>query len=569
MAPPAEHQYEAVLALATKVADVLEATRFYLGRLGSDRGKSVCIVRRSHLGLFQPAITALVEEWRQREPAIFDESLRRAFAATKISTVIAALEKQPEHAIDAWDDGVRQLAVEAASLDRAVRAHLHHAQTELSIPGYELLAELGRGGFGAVYRARDAAGVERAVKVLAPSALAPQAHATERFRREGELLATLDHPGVVKYLQLVDGVPGTYLIMELIKGRRLSDWARDHDDGDRIEAVIEALDALHHLHVHDVIHRDLKPSNILAEDATNRIVIVDLGLAWLADGLAATMTQASTWSAAYAPPEVLADPRASRGPKHDIYSMGVVLYEILAGQRPLVANRVPLARHREELKPIDAVLDRALAPDEGRFATAAEFGAALRDARSGMESHWHVVFVAATQVQHNALRAILLEAAEQGARDNLAWVAIAVSGLADAIRIHYTRTYRIARGSDVARLERVLPATLSVAANNLFPGVTELCSEPVLAEDRYSEAAIARLGFSAEEFSIFNLAAQFVLDLAGAQDRGAEASQLPPPPPEILARGLRAVAVKLKILEETEPAIVRSLAELVAQADAK
>jgi hypothetical protein len=389
-----------------------------------------------------------------------------------------------------------------------------------------------------------------------------------RFKREGELLATLDHPGVVKYLHLVEDAPVTYLVMELIRGRRLSDWARDHDDAVRIEAVLAALDALQHLHDHHVIHRDLKPSNILVEDETNRVVIVDLGLAWLANGPAATLTQASAWSAAYAPPEVLADPHASRGPKHDIYSMGVVLYEILAGRRPAGGNRVPLAHHRDGLKLIDAVIDRALAPDEGRFASTHEFAEALREARSGMESPWHAVFVAATQVRHDVLRALLLDAAEQGVHGGLGWVAVATAGLADALRIHYTRAYRIARGSDGPSHERVLPARLSVAANSLLPGVTDLCLEPVLDEDKYGEAAVARLGFSVEALSIFDRTARFVGHLADAQARDAEPSQIPPPP-ETLAAGLCFLAAKLKNLEETEPAIVRSLAELAAEAETR
>lgn len=173
MATPAEHQYEALLALATKITPVVEATRTYLDRLGDDRGKAARISRRSHLGLFEPAVAALADEWGRREPAVYDDAVHAAFGAANLTLIVAALGRHGERAIDAWDDGVRDLAARAASLDSAVRGHLQRVQGEPSVPDYELLGELGRGGFGEVYSARDSAGVARAVKILAPSALAP------------------------------------------------------------------------------------------------------------------------------------------------------------------------------------------------------------------------------------------------------------------------------------------------------------------------------------------------------------------------------------------------------------
>lgn len=191
----------------------------------------------------------------------------------------------------------------------------------------------------------------------------------------------------------------------------------------------------------------------------------------------------------------------------------------------------------------------------------AEFAAELREARE-LEAPWHAVFVAARQVQNTPLRDLLITAAEQGAEGNLEWVAVATAGLADALRIHFTRSYRIARGSDAPRYEPLLPAMLSVPASNLFPGVKDLHLEPVLAEDKYGEAAVARLGFSVEELAIFDRATRFVLHMANAPGRDVEAPEVSPSA-ETLVLGLQALAAKLTNLEQTEPTLVRSLAELV------
>src|SRR6185369_4965349 len=119
--------------------------------------------------------------------------------------------------------------------------------------------------------------------------------------------------------------------------------------------------------------------------------------------------------------------------------------------------------------------------------------------------------------------------------------AVATAGLAEALRIHFTRSYRIARGSDAPRLERVLPAILSVPASKLFPGVKDLYLEPALAEDKYGEAGVARLGFGVEELAIFDQATRFVAYLANAPGQDAEAPEMSPSA-ETLALGLQALA---------------------------
>jgi Protein kinase domain len=249
------------------------------------------------------------------------------------------------------------------------------------VPGYELVEQLGEGGYGVVYRARDGASIERAIKLLSPSGFVSQANTRERFVREAQALSRLDHRNLVKYLQLSEGPSGWYLIMELVRGAHLHRWSRDHSRLERAAAIASTLDGLAHMHEHGVIHRDLKPSNIMIESTSNRAVIVDFGLAWVVeDGGSDLHTRASTWSAAYAPPESIAAPEQSRSPLHDIYSMGVVLYEVLAGNRRGRVDGITLASLDPALAPLDHVISFATARADHRFKAAAEFGVALRAA---------------------------------------------------------------------------------------------------------------------------------------------------------------------------------------------
>jgi pimeloyl-ACP methyl ester carboxylesterase len=127
-----------------------------------------------------------------------------------------------------------------------------------SVPGYELVERLGEGGYGVVHRARDAAGVERAIKLLLPVVTITHENTRERFLREARALSRLDHRNLVKYLQLAEGSSGWYLIMELVRGSNLSRWAREHGHIERADVVAAALDGLAYMHEQRVIHRGLR-----------------------------------------------------------------------------------------------------------------------------------------------------------------------------------------------------------------------------------------------------------------------------------------------------------------------
>jgi WD40 repeat protein/tRNA A-37 threonylcarbamoyl transferase component Bud32 len=204
--------------------------------------------------------------------------------------------------------------------------------------GYDLLDEIGRGGMGVVYRARQR-DLNRsvAVKVLLDAGFA-STHQKERFRREAEAVARLKHPGIVAIHEIgeSDGVP--WFSMDHVEGASLEESAKDHPLPGREAALClrEIALAVVHAHERGVLHRDLKPSNILLDTAC-RPHVTDFGIAQRldpegekADSL--TRTGQSLGSPGYAAPElVLGQPADVRT---DVYGLGTILYYLLTGRPP-------------------------------------------------------------------------------------------------------------------------------------------------------------------------------------------------------------------------------------------
>jgi serine/threonine protein kinase len=249
---------------------------------------------------------------------------------------------------------------------------------------YEIVAPLGRGGMARVMRAKDLVlGREVALKLLAGKASPDLAI---RFEREARAIARLDHPGCVRIL---DCGP-RYIVMEALAGQTL---AAALDKGPFEEArarrVARAvLAALAHAHARGVLHRDVKPANVMLAGA--RVVLIDFGLACLDDEARTTAVGSCFGSPSYLAPErLLGRPFDARA---DLYAVGVMLYEMLAGARPfagatpeetmqLALRRPPrpLRALRRDLSPaLEAVVLRALAKDpRKRFADAEDMLAAL------------------------------------------------------------------------------------------------------------------------------------------------------------------------------------------------
>src|SRR5215475_7985635 len=210
---------------------------------------------------------------------------------------------------------------------------------------YQILRLLGEGGMGIVYLAeRRDLHTQVAIKVLRDAWLSPARR--ERFASEQRTLAQLNHPRIARLYDaavLPDGTP--YFVMEYIEGVPLTEYCRDQRCSveQRLELFRAVCEAVQHAHGHAVIHRDLKPSNILVKnDGSMRLL--DFGIAKQIESLDLpvdqTMTGLRLMTPAYASPEQIRGERI--GISTDVYSLGVILYELLAGELPFdLANLTP------------------------------------------------------------------------------------------------------------------------------------------------------------------------------------------------------------------------------------
>jgi len=261
---------------------------------------------------------------------------------------------------------------------------------------YRLTSRIATGGMGEVWRAEDTVlDREVAVKVLKHE-YADDPVFRARFVAEARHAAALVHPNVASVFdfgELVDD-DGTgtrpFLVMELVPGQPLSGLLRGGEPmpADRAsEIVAQAADAIAAAHALGIVHRDVKPANLLVTP-DGQVKITDFGIARAGDGAAITQTGQIVGTPHYISPEQAEGRPASEA--SDIYALGVVLYECLAGQRPFTRDtpiQVALAHIREEVPPLPddvpgrvrAIVEKALAKrPEDRFASAADLATALR-----------------------------------------------------------------------------------------------------------------------------------------------------------------------------------------------
>src|SRR5207245_320192 len=208
---------------------------------------------------------------------------------------------------------------------------------------YQLLEEIGRGGQGLVYRARQKS-LNRivALKVIGPGRWATKAH-IKRFRLEAEAAASLDHPCIVPIHEIGESDGSCYFSMQLVEGRRLDEVIKSESMPNRraAELITKLARTVHYAHKRGILHRDIKPGNILI-DADGEPHLTDFGLAKLVER-ESTLTGAlveGLGTPSYMAPEQAAGDAAKLTSATDVYGLGAVFYHLLTGQPPFVGGTI-------------------------------------------------------------------------------------------------------------------------------------------------------------------------------------------------------------------------------------
>jgi serine/threonine protein kinase len=262
---------------------------------------------------------------------------------------------------------------------------------------YQIISQIGEGGMATVYKAYQPS-MDRnvAIKVL-PGQLAESAEFTQRFQQEARIIAKLEHPHILPVFDYGESGGVTYLVMRYLDAGTLRDKmenGRPLPLGEIDRLFTQLADALSYAHSYGIIHRDLKPSNALI-DSQGNLFLTDFGIAKLLESASPRLTQtdAIMGTPAYISPEQAQATKVNQ--RSDIYSLGIILYEMVTGRVPFVAE-TPLAvilKHVSDplplpssLKPdipeaIEKVVLKALAKDPSdRFATVEEFLSAWKRA---------------------------------------------------------------------------------------------------------------------------------------------------------------------------------------------
>ena len=266
-----------------------------------------------------------------------------------------------------------------------------------AFPYLEVTALIGSGGMGAVFKARQPQ-LDRFVALkLLPAELAGQPGFSERFQREAQALARLSHPHIVTVHDFGRAGDFFFLLMEFIDGVNLRQLLQSKrlTPKEALSIVPPICEALQCAHDHGIVHRDIKPENLLIDKA-GIVKIADFGIAKIVDGsdelrqfpdVKASESadgKCPAPSMHFGTPDYAAPEQASGSADHraDIYSLGVVLYEMLTGERPTAKLEAPSKRVQVDIR-IDEIVLRALEKSpELRFATAAEFRTSVENVQS-------------------------------------------------------------------------------------------------------------------------------------------------------------------------------------------
>src|SRR5215218_7226211 len=289
--------------------------------------------------------------------------------------------------------GGRRATAKGRLAMQATEELVAQADPSLALGRYRLGPRIGAGGFGTVYEARD----ERLGRAVAVKAIPADGRADDRARREAHAVARLDHPGIVSVFDAGEEDGSRFLVSELVRGSTLAqlEAAGEVSDRDVLRIGLALADALAHAHEQGVIHRDVKPQNVMVPERPRSpygaAKLTDFGVAHLAGDEPLTRTGDVVGTLAYMAPEQAAGERVDE--RCDLYALGLVLYEALAGVNPVRAGspaatlrRVGMAqpalrRARGDLPAeLCEAIDRTLRPGPDERGDLADLADALAEA---------------------------------------------------------------------------------------------------------------------------------------------------------------------------------------------
>src|SRR2546421_3568104 len=284
-----------------------------------------------------PAMSGVLRVCRKCGAEIFADTAEGLCTACLFKT---GLDLLAQPSVADGDGSNENVAANDANTAPNVKKAPRPAKTLADFGDYELLEEIGRGGQGVVYRAREKS-LNRtvALKVIGLGHWATEAH-LKRFRREAEAAASLDHPGIVPIYEVGERDGSCYFSMKFVEGGQVDEVVRRAPMSIRqaAELIAKVARTVHYAHEHGILHRDIKPGNILL-DRKGEPHLTDFGLARLVESESTvTRTMEVLGTPSYMAPEQAVGNNAAVSSVTDVYGLGAVLYQLLTGQPPFAGG---------------------------------------------------------------------------------------------------------------------------------------------------------------------------------------------------------------------------------------